>query len=70
MQNSKHCIATAEIAVHFFITATFALSYDSPHDLAGKGVRNDQWSPSKVIFAVLELNLPPLHLVINWPVYH
>jgi len=33
--------ATAEIAIHFFITATFALSYDSPHDLAGKGVLND-----------------------------
>ena len=41
MWNSECCFAPAEIAIHFFITTTFALSYDSPHDFAGKGVLND-----------------------------
>jgi len=26
-------------AIHFFITAAFALSYNSPHNFAGKGRR-------------------------------
>jgi len=29
------------IAIRVFITAAFALSYDSPHDFAGKGMLND-----------------------------
>jgi len=28
-------------AMHFFITTVFALSYDSPHGIAGKDVVND-----------------------------
>jgi len=39
--NSKRSLATAEIAIYFFITAAFALSYDSAHHFAGKGVLTD-----------------------------
>ena len=41
MLNSKRCIATGEIGIHLFITAAFALSYDSPRDFAGNGVLSD-----------------------------
>ena len=37
----RNSVATAEIAIHFFIAAAFAMSYDSAHDFAGKGVLND-----------------------------
>jgi len=53
MLNSKRSIATAEIAIHFFITAAFTMSYDSSHDFAGKGMLNVL--NTEVIFAVLEL---------------
>jgi len=55
MWNSKRCIATAEIAIHFIIrpTAAFALSYDFPPDFGGKGV-------TYLTIYTVSQNIPPL----------
>ena len=41
MRNSKRSVATAEIAIRFFIRSTTGFAHDSPHDFAGKGMLND-----------------------------
>jgi len=70
MWNSKRFIAAAEITTHFFITATFSLSYDFPHDFAGNGVFSDlNGVHQSDICRFRAMALSPLNLVVNWPVF-
>jgi len=68
--NSKRSIAAAEIAIHFCITAAFALSYDSPHDFAVNGMLSDVNGllPSDIC-RFRAITVSPLYLSVNWPVF-